>query len=1013
MNIKIVSTVAVDRELAQQHLDYLGYKPGENVYFRFLYHSSDPRKNSDKGRKSSQLNWSAIEKYQDEGRGVYVVVNGANGGHTDGDIKQCCAIFCEWDDIPIEEQSLKWQELGFVEPTFTVFSGDKSMQPYWVFDEPIEPEQWRELQTLLITAMDADKSNKNPSRVFRLAGGWHIKPGREPVKSEILQESGIRYSYGELCDRLLALVQPDSDSESEIESEPEPEKKAKWSEIKVPVSIAVPLEIGLSRKSREALGGVSNLRNTTMAALARDLLGTSAEFDALLQITGDEASTLFTDACRRCSTGGGWGEKEWEQIWRSASSKPQVSSISHKIGTEAVENCIKAWYWKQTNPKSQAQNQTDLPAKEKSVQTGNQQILESDDKLIQDYNKVIKTFGKRIRLNKLSKRIEVDGKPVSLDRAKLQLAIRHNVLLKSGREDIQDIIAEVAEQNEYSPVAEYLRSLPIVTDTSILDRISETYFGVSGEIYTTFIRKTLIAAVNRALVPGCKVDTALILPGKQGYRKSTFFRILAGDYFDDSMGSSSEKDERLKLHQSWFIEWSELERIFGRKDASAAKAFVTSETDKIRPPYGRDIQDLPRPSIIMATTNQDEFLVDPTGARRFWVIPVSKKIDTNRLMEERDAIWAAAMAAHKSGELCYLNDEEELIAEAIAAEFRTSDPWEETILTFIENREWVRISDILDHLRIDLDRQDRSHQMRVASILKVMGWSKNIRAIGNKRIRVWAPDLPLDLPDLPDLPVNQEVDPKVDPPKTPSPSSFQTRPSQSDLPDLPKSEHLEKSEKLLHFEDSDAVTVFESPDSLGVKVDQVDQVDPIQSQQRFHEDLPQKNEVDQVDPKVDPEVDRIESELVDFIRSAVSENDVETAKHIQGVLREVCSSGKADGWSPGSLRTRVWEQLTANEQLIFGGLVKSRAPVPQPDSHEGVTDADANLFKEIALTWWDEFYPEQIQSLVVQFFGWNAPGTRYSLETIKQWLQGESELVRDRITEFLNLKDNSTESTGN
>jgi len=592
----------------------------------------------------------------------------------------------------------------------------------------------------------------------------------------------------------------------------------------------------------------------------------------------------------------------------------------------------------------------------------------------------------------------------------LQLAIRHNVLLKSGREDIQDIIAEVAEQNEYSPVAEYLRSLPIVTDTSILDRICETYFGVSGEIYTTFIRKTLIAAVNRALVPGCKVDTALILHGKQGCKKSTFFSILAGEYFDDSMGAASEKDERLKLHRSWFIEWSELEGIFGKKDASAAKAFVTSKTDMIRPPYGRDIQDLPRPSIIVATTNQDEFLVDPTGARRFWVIPVSKKIDTIRLSEERDAIWAAAVAAYESKELCYLNDEEELIAEAIASEFRTSDPWEEPIGTFIENREWVRVNDILDHLRIDIDRQDRSHQMRVASILKVMGWSKNIRSMDKKRVRVWAPDccvseaLEEDQPkNKLDLPEKEEVVSEVDCAKTFDLSALEPSSNQKDLPDLPKSKHLEKSEKISKADHFDVVvTDAESPDSLGVKVDQVDPVDQNQAGQGIQNTLLIENGVvsDQT------EVDRIESELVDFIRSAISENDVETAKHIQGVLREVCGSGKADGLRPGSLRTRLWGQLTASEQVAFAGLVKSPPPVPQSDeSHEGVTDADANLFREIALTWWEEFYPEQIQSLVTQISGWNAPATRYSVETINQWLQGESELVRDRITYLIQEKN--------
>ncbi len=84
------------------------------------------------------------------------------------------------------------------------------MQPYWVFDEPIAPKQWRYLQNLLIEVMKADKSNKNPSRVFRLAGGWHVKPDREPQKTEIVGESGIRYNFMDLQLRLVDLLVADT-----------------------------------------------------------------------------------------------------------------------------------------------------------------------------------------------------------------------------------------------------------------------------------------------------------------------------------------------------------------------------------------------------------------------------------------------------------------------------------------------------------------------------------------------------------------------------------------------------------------------------------------------------------------------------------------------------------------------------------------------------------------------------------------------------------------------------------
>lgn len=212
-------TLLIDQQQARRQMEYLSYKFGDNVYLRFFYHSDDPRKNDDKGRKLDRLRWKEVQDYQQDGRGVYVVVNGSGGGHEDKDIKQCVAIFCEWDDRAVEEQLLMWQTVGFLEPTFTIYSGDKSAQPYWVFDRPISVEQWRELQLLLIEVMGADPANKNPSRVFRLAGGWHVKPGREPRRTEIVQDSGKKYSIEQLRVRLLelkALGEPIQPSVQEI-----------------------------------------------------------------------------------------------------------------------------------------------------------------------------------------------------------------------------------------------------------------------------------------------------------------------------------------------------------------------------------------------------------------------------------------------------------------------------------------------------------------------------------------------------------------------------------------------------------------------------------------------------------------------------------------------------------------------------------------------------------------------------------------------------------------------------
>jgi predicted P-loop ATPase len=78
-------------------------------------------------------------------------------------------------------------------------------------------------------------------------------------------------------------------------------------------------------------------------------------------------------------------------------------------------------------------------------------------------------------------------------------------------------------------------------------------------------------------------------------------------------------------------------------------------------------------------TNQQEFLNDPTGSRRFWIIPTgSKPIDIETLRRERDAIWAAAVQAYKDGAQWWLTPDEHSQSETLNLEYQ-SDPWMDII----------------------------------------------------------------------------------------------------------------------------------------------------------------------------------------------------------------------------------------------------------------------------------------------------------------------------------------------
>ena len=348
-------------------------------------------------------------------------------------------------------------------------------------------------------------------------------------------------------------------------------------------------------------------------------------------------------------------------------------------------------------------------------------------------------FGHRLRLNVLTQEIELDDQPYACDRLYLQLAKEHHI--RAYKDATKDIATEIAERHEYSPVLDYLYSVTNQEPIS-LDNLATRYLGATAPLYNTYLKRTLIAAVARPFGPGCKHDTALILQGKQGQGKSSFFNMLFGDWFDDSMGCDIDnKDNQMILHRCWCQEWGELEYITNTRHAAELKRFLSRQCDRFRIPYGTYTQDFPRRGIIVGSTNKAEFLNDPTGNRRFWVIPVQvHKIDVDQLRAERDGIWAAAVQAYQQGEPWHLNAEEEAQSQTISESFRSEDPWTETILEFIQGKDYVTIRDLLiNPLGLPEGQINASVQRRVADILGNLGWKATQGRINGQKKRYWRP----------------------------------------------------------------------------------------------------------------------------------------------------------------------------------------------------------------------------------------------------------------------------------
>jgi predicted P-loop ATPase len=389
-------------------------------------------------------------------------------------------------------------------------------------------------------------------------------------------------------------------------------------------------------------------------------------------------------------------------------------------------------------------------------------------------NLIADHWGGRLRLNEMSQQIELDGKAGELDIERVYIRVADELDVDIPKQIASDLVVVNAKKNAYSPVKDYLNSVAGVAPVN-LDDLALRYFGTDNPLHAVLLKRTLIAAVARVFKPGCKVDTLCILQGGQGTLKSTFWQTLVGEtWFTDNLNDANEKDEKLKLRRYWMLEFSEFETAYKRKEVEQLKAFLSSRVDSLRKPYGKAIEDFPRTSVFVGSTNRQEFLHDPTGERRYWVIPVAQKIPIHIVEQERDQIWSAAVAAYKAGEQWWLTpDEDALLAQANQG-WQSSDAWESDVMSYVENLTTCTISELLTKaIQMELAHQGKADQMRVSDILRRNGWAKSPtqRRIGGKPQWFWervvtGSDGVVTEVVTPSNPVNVRVIDEVSPPVT-------------------------------------------------------------------------------------------------------------------------------------------------------------------------------------------------------------------------------------------------------
>lgn len=336
------------------------------------------------------------------------------------------------------------------------------------------------------------------------------------------------------------------------------------------------------------------------------------------------------------------------------------------------------------------------------------------------------------------------------DYARLRITMEKRGFKPVGRELIRDVVLLAADEQPFDSATTWLNGLEW-DGVPRIETFYHTHFGTADTPYTRAVSMYMWTALaGRVLEPGVKADMVPILVGPQGCGKSSGVEALSPDPAFFTEISFAEKDDDLarKMRGRLVAEIGEL-RGLNTKELESIKAFVTRTHENWIPKYREFATQFPRRLVFVGTTNEDEFLADKTGNRRWLPVEVSK-VDVKAIKTDLLFLWAEARETFKRLGGIQFRDAERLGA-SVHEQYTIKDAWLETVEKWLDtpdlmtndiprNCEFLRASDVLrDAIGLNPSHIGKREEMRISNVLQNCGYKRVQRRVDGKKMRIFEP----------------------------------------------------------------------------------------------------------------------------------------------------------------------------------------------------------------------------------------------------------------------------------